>query len=110
MSFKVHELPRAQADKRQIFVWLFERSPQGAQAWLDAYDQLVDTIETSADSFGEAAENDSCPEVDVKQAFFKTRRGRTYRMLFLIDEESVYVLRVRGPGQAPVDPQELSHP
>lgn len=107
MSFTVRELPRAKADKQQIFSWLFERSPQGGAAWLDAYDALIAQLEESAHSFGEALENEDCPEIEVKQAFFKTRRGRVYRLLFFIDKNCVYVLRVGGAGQAPVDDLNL---
>jgi hypothetical protein len=32
MTFTVRELPAAKRDKRYIFEWLFERSPQGAAA------------------------------------------------------------------------------
>lgn len=107
MTFSVHELPRAKADKRSIFVWLFERSNIGSTAWLEAYDSAVTLLEHSADSFGQALENGDCPLLDVKQVFFKTRRGRVYRLLYFIDHEDVYVLRVRGPGQAPVNSDEL---
>ena len=41
-------------------------------------------------------------DIDVRQALFKTRRGRIYRMLFTIVGNEVRILRVRGPGQAPV--------
>jgi len=104
--FQVHELRRAQADIRSIAQWLAERSPQGAQAWLQTYDDLLERIATQAPSFGSAPENDDC-EFDVRQALFKTRRGRVYRALFFIEAQDVYILRVRGPGQAPVDPGEL---
>jgi len=106
MKFKVHELPKARADKRQIFEWLFERSQRGAGAWLEAYDDILGKLETHATSFGEAHENADC-QLEVKQAFFKTRRGRVYRILFFIDHDDVYVLRIRGPGQAPVNPSGL---
>jgi len=33
---------------------------------------------------------------------FKTRQGRIYRVLFLLDADPTYILCVRGPGQAPV--------
>jgi hypothetical protein len=107
MRFAVHELPRAKADKRAIFEWLFERSPQGGKTWLDAYDAALVRLETQAEVFTEAFENNDCPDTDVKQAFFKTRRGRIYRLLYFIDGCDVYVLRVRGPGQAPVNPDDL---
>jgi plasmid stabilization system protein ParE len=106
MNFSVHELPKARADKRSIFEWLFERSPRGARTWLDAYDDILRRLEDHAASFGEALENEDCV-IDVKQAFFKTSRGRVYRVLFFIDDADAYVLRVRGPGQAPVEPDEL---
>jgi mRNA-degrading endonuclease RelE of RelBE toxin-antitoxin system len=107
MNFTVHELPRAKADKRHILLWLLERSPQGGKAWLTAYDDALVTLADNADSFGEALENKDCPLLDIKQTFFKTRRGRVYRLLYFIEGSEVYILRVRGPGQAPIDPQEL---
>jgi len=106
MMFQVHELARAQADVRAIAHWLAGRSPRGARAWLRAYDDLIERLEKQASSFGPAYENDDC-EFDVRQALFKTRRGRVYRALFFIQGQDVYILRVRGPGQAPVDPSEL---
>ena len=107
MSFAVHELPRATADKRAILVWLRERSPRGGRAWLRAYDDLLVHLEENAAVHGPALENDDCPHLEVKQAFFKTRRGRVYRVIYFIDGSDVYILRVRGPGQAPVDPGDL---
>ena len=106
MNFQVRELGKAQADIRSIAHWLAERSPQGAQTWLRAYDDLIDRLETQASTFGPAPENDDC-EFDVRQALFKTRRGRVYRALFFIEGQDVFILRVRGPGQAPVAPGEL---
>ena len=101
MSFQVYELPKAKADKRHIFEWLHERSRQGAIAWLNAYDAVIERLKSQADVFADAFENKGCLHVDVKQAFFKTRRGRVYRMLFFIDGRDVFVLRVRGPGHCP---------
>ena len=106
MTFQVYELRRAQADVRSIAHWLAERSPQGARAWLRAYDDMLQRLEQLASSYGPAHESDDC-ELDVRQALFKTRRGRVYRALFVIEGQEVYLLRVRGPGQAPVQPDEL---
>jgi hypothetical protein len=107
MNFVVHELPRAKADKRAIFIWIIERSPQGGVAWLTAYDDLLVRLEQDASSFGKAMEDADCPQLAIHQALFKTRHGRVYRVLYFMDGSDVYVLRVRGPGQAPVDPGDL---
>jgi hypothetical protein len=106
MKFRVRELRRAQADIRQIAHWLAGRSFQDALAWLDAYDEMVARLEQSADSCGLAEESDEC-EMEVRQALSKTRRGRTYRALFTIEGDHVFLLRIRGPGHAPVNPDEL---
>lgn len=105
MKFQVRELRRAQADVRRIVNWVAERSPHGALAWLDAYDSMVAQLEKNAGTFGVAAENDEY-ELDVRQALFKTPRGRVYRALFYIEGYQVFILRVRGPGQAPVHPKD----
>ena len=62
--------------------------------------------EYSAASYGPASEYASL-QLEVRQVFFRTKRGRAYRVLFYMEEQDVYILRVRGPGQAPLDATEL---
>jgi hypothetical protein len=106
MSFVVRELPNARQDKVSIFRWLDERSPTGALAWLDSYDSLLDHLKEDTATFGLALEAADC-EFEIRQALFKTRRGRVYRALFFIEGGEVFIARVRGPGQAPVMPPEI---
>ncbi len=47
MKFTVHELGKAQADIRSITHWLAQRSPQGAKAWLQAYDEMILRLEVT---------------------------------------------------------------
>jgi toxin ParE1/3/4 len=106
MTFIVQELPKAKLDKDSIFRWLHERSPAGASGWLRAYDSLIDRLREDASACVFAPENQDC-DFDVRQALFKTRRGRIYRDLFVIAGDEVFILRVRGPGQASVEPEDL---
>jgi plasmid stabilization system protein ParE len=106
MTFVVRELPKARQDKDSIFRWLDERSPAGALAWLEAYDSLLERLKRDAASFGLAPESQDC-EFEVRQGLFKTRLGRVYRVMFFTEGDAVYILRVRGPGQASVNPQDL---
>ena len=94
MTRTVQELPRAIADVQHIANWIHEHSPQGAMSWLDAYDDMVARLASDAEQFGAAPERHA--EFDIRQALFKTRRGRIYRSLFIIDADQVYILRVRG--------------
>jgi len=101
MKFTVRELPLAGRDKRQIVEWLFAHSPQGAATWLRAYDAMIGRLEATADALSLAPESGQF-ELEVRQVLFKTKRGRIYRAVFHLDGATVYVLRVLGPGQAPL--------
>jgi hypothetical protein len=83
-----------------------KRSPAGASAW---YVALHERLKKLADDATRCA---MAPEamklgVDLRQAFFKTRRGRNYRLLFIIADDEARVLRVRGPGQKPVRMRDI---
>jgi hypothetical protein len=106
MKFTVYELPRARDDKRHILRWLYDRSPLGAAAWLNAYDSMVERLTIAADTLPLAPENDAV-DLEVRQILFKTKRGRIYRAVFHLVGNDAYVLRVRGPGQAPITPDAL---
>jgi plasmid stabilization system protein ParE len=106
MTFTVRVLGRATADVDHIYVWLRQRSPEGAAAWYAAY---LDKLRELAES---VAASSIAPEatkfgIELRQAFFKTRQGRTYRLLFVIAGNDLRVLRVRGPGQRPVSRRDL---
>lgn len=105
MTYRVHELKLAQTDIRSIFNWIRRKSPQGAQAWLDAYEEMIDGLRRFV-GHGVAPENTGA-EFKVQQVLFRTRHGSVYRALYFVEGEDVYVLRVRGKGQADVRPEEL---
>lgn len=100
-------LPRAQRQVREIARWLSDRSAQGAVRWLEAYDRMVERLEENADACGLAPENEFVAP-DIRQTFFKTPRGRTYRAFFTIGDDEVRILAIRGQGQPLVSPQDLS--
>jgi hypothetical protein len=50
-------------------------------------------------AYGLAPENEYV-DYELRQFFFKTRRGRTYRGVFTVVADEIRVLRIRGPGQA----------
>ena len=105
MRYSVRFLPRADADVRQMLQYLMERSPNGAHTWLTALDRAVDRLRESADTYSEALESERFT-MAVRQLPFKTRRGLVYRLIYTIVEQEVRILRVRGPGQAPIEPGE----
>jgi plasmid stabilization system protein ParE len=98
MNRHIRIVQRARSDVHHIFTWLKRRSPRGATAWYQAFWQAAQRIASSAESFGLAPESERLQR-QLRQAFFKTRRGRRYRIVFEVNEAEVMILRVRGPGQ-----------
>ena len=88
-------------------VYSGKRSHQGAAAWLEAYENALVWLEENADSCGLAIE-DGRVSVELRQKLFRTSSGRAYRLLLTIYATEVRILRVRGPGQAPVRPSDLT--
>ena len=108
MIFRLLIQSRAHRDVARILNWIaLERSSlKGAASWLKAYEASVRRMVRSPASYGFAPENEFVQR-EVRQFLFKTRSGRIYRGLFTIDGNEISILRVRGPGQAILEPDEF---
>jgi len=109
MSFRVGLTDAALSDVRTILTWISERSPDGAVAWSRAWQKVLNHLEEGADKFSVAPESEDHAE-QIFQVVFKTRRGRPYRSLFVIRNDHLFVLHVRGPGQDLIAPGEVRFP
>jgi plasmid stabilization system protein ParE len=89
--------------------WIGDRSQMGAVAWNRAWQTALRDVKERAERFGLAPESGDHPE-QIRQTIFKTRRGRSYRALFLIRDQNVYVLHVRAPGQDYIADDDLRLP
>jgi plasmid stabilization system protein ParE len=106
--FRIVTSSRAQLDIERFLTWIGRRSPQGAVAWMDAYDEAVSRLEVDARSHPLLPQAKSL-QIDVRFITFRTAHGLTYLILFVANdsEDEVRILRVRGPGQAPVRRRDL---
>jgi plasmid stabilization system protein ParE len=109
MRFNVHLLWRAERDLDHIATWLYDRSPDGAAAWHQAWKNTVKLLEDSANGYGVAPENED-QELEIGQIMFHTRHGRNYRALYTIRGQDVFVMHIRAPGQDIVAADELQLP
>src|SRR5262245_26210447 len=107
MSRALRILERARTDVDDIFNWLVQRSVRGAITWYLAFGREVEQIAASPESFAEAPESAPLGR-PLRQALFKTRRGRTYRIVFEFSDEEILLLRVRGPGQPRLRRRDVS--
>jgi len=106
MSRILRIVERARSDVDHVFSWLGQRSIRGAVSWYLAFRVAMDKIASSPEMFAEAPESHPLAR-QLRQAPFKTRRGRVYRIVFEISDTEIVVLRVRGPGQAPLRSRDL---
>jgi hypothetical protein len=106
MTYRVLALRRAEADLWHYLEWLYERSPQGAERWYEAYWQAIGRLAESPRSFPLIAEHSEVA-YPVHECFFGTRQEHRYRLLFVTVGDEVRLLRIRGPGQAPVTWDDL---
>ncbi len=106
MTLILKILPRAEQDAQHIFDYISKRSLRGAAAWWAAFEDAATRALDDFARFALASENDLFP-FEIRQVLFKTRRGRTYRYVFTVVGAELRILRVRGPGQPPLQPDEL---
>jgi plasmid stabilization system protein ParE len=83
-----------------------ERSPEGAQRWWDAFRAAATRAISHPEQCPFAPEN-SLVDQELRQFFFKTRRGKKYRAIFMIAGDELLILRVRAPAQGPLAGDEL---
>ena len=98
MTFRVETTKTAETEVHRILSWLADRSPQGTIAWYDAWKEAMEFLSVNPYSASLAPENSDHEEV-IRHWSFKTARGHSYRTLFIIREQVVYITNVRGKGR-----------
>ena len=106
-DYQIRILPRAIQDLEAITSWIHVHSPRGALSLVLAFEAAVTRLKRSPEAYSLAPESDHCG-MPLRQVFFRTRKGNTYRMVILIRDQEVQILRIRGPGQPPLFPDELA--
>ena len=106
MTHSVLLLRRAKADYRHLFSYLEERSPQGALNWEESLEAGLARLRSNPLIYGLAPENMHF-DFELRQLLFKTRYGRVYRAVYRVVGNEVTVFRICGPGQSPLNPNQI---
>jgi plasmid stabilization system protein ParE len=106
MAFEVVFLRCALADVEKIYEFISCRSSSGANRWYAALSDAVASLTHDPNRCAVAPESVRL-KVDLRQRLFKTARGRSYRLLFVVAGGQVRVLRIRGPGQPPLKRRDI---
>ena len=102
MSFHVTTHPQAEEDIRQAMRWISHYSPQKATLWYFDVRQAIDSLQHFPARCSFARERETFG-LEIRQRLFDK-----YRILFLIEDETVYVLRVRHQSQQTLQPDEAT--
>ena len=106
MTRRVRLLPRAKEDFRGIASHIERSSIDGAERWRRAILSKADEVANDPKRFAVSAE-DPMFTITIRDALFRTPKGLAYRLVFTFDDDSIYVLRIRGPGQPPLTSDEV---
>jgi plasmid stabilization system protein ParE len=99
-------LARARHDIQEKYDWIAADSPEGADRWLERFEQAMETLRTNPFVAPIAPESKSF-DIELRQVLFRTRYGRPYRAIFTVIDDEVRILRVRGAGQPPLKPKDI---
>ena len=106
MAYSILMLRRAQDDLRSITKWLGQRSPLGLARWFDSLEDMLSELAKQPLAYARVTEAEGLPE-GIRQTLFRTRRGKVYRVVFLVEQAEVRILRIRAPGQRALRRRDL---
>jgi plasmid stabilization system protein ParE len=105
MTFQVEITPIAETQIEQAYCWYREKNPAFADRWFRSLMNAIATLQESPRRCSLAIENAIFSE-DVRQLLHQEAKT-TYRVLFTVRGNVVYVLYVRHSAQAPLTQADL---
>ena len=97
MQYQIIITPSAKADIFETNTWFLENHPNLAEKWLWGISQAVASLSKFPERCVVSFESEAF-DVVVRQLIYG-KKPHTYRILFSIQDEKVYVLRVRSTKQ-----------
>jgi plasmid stabilization system protein ParE len=100
MTFQVEITPIAEAQIEQAYCWYRRHNPEFSDRWFRGLMNTIATLQEKPRRCTLAIEHEIFPE-EVRQLLYGKAKN-IYRVLFVIRENTVYVLYVRHSAQAPL--------
>src|SRR5439155_23213847 len=101
MTYRVIITPQAELDLRTTYRHIRTQSRQAAQEWLRHARQSAKSLARHPQRCPLAPESTAFHQ-PIRELLFGKRNRGTYRLLFLVSHESVYVLHVRHGSMLPL--------
>lgn len=100
MSYQIVVQPAADVDLQQAAHWIAQYSVEKSTLWYFDAVQAIESLQNFPARCAFAPER-KIFGLDIRQLLFDK-----YRILFVIEDETVYVLRVRHQAQQTLQPEE----
>lgn len=108
MKYTIIIEPRARRDLREIVEWMTDGKGDATCEWYREMVSAIMTLELFPSRCPLAPENEVLP-CEVRQLIHGKRRN-TYRIIFTIRENNVYLLHIRHCSRDWVQPEDLEQP
>ena len=106
MRYRVIVTPEAETDLRNAASYIRGDNPRAARAWLRGARQRIKTLAQYSERGRLAPESTSFIE-PVKEIFYDHGNRGTYRILFVVLDNTVFVAHIRHGAMRPLNPDGL---
>ena len=103
MSYQVVVTPTADAEALKAFLWYAERSPESAEKWYAGLYRAMDSLTEKPTRCPISREDSEALGCERRILLHGKRRG-VYRILFSINGDTVWVLRIVHSARGPIEP------
>ena len=105
MTYRVVVTPDAEQDLRRAYRYIRGEAPAAASRWIKGARKSIKTLASNPERCPFAPESRAFQEPIRELLYGKGNRG-TYRILFVVLAEAVYVLHVRHGSMDELRPQD----
>ncbi len=105
MHYRVELSARAEADGKEAYDYIREHGPANPDNWKAGLEEKLASLESIPERFGLAPES-RFANVEIRQTFYAS-----FRILFTIREQSVFIVTIRHGARQflrPADIRDLS--
>jgi len=106
MQYRVIVAPEAETDLRSAASYIRRDNPRAARTWLKGARQRIKTLALFPERCPLAPESASFVE-PIRELYYSHGNRGTYRILFVVLDNSVFVLYMRHGAMQPLKPDEL---
>jgi plasmid stabilization system protein ParE len=105
MTYRVIFTPQAETDLRTSFRYIRSQAFRAARDWLRRARRSARSLARRPERCPLAPESASFDE-PIRELFFGAGNRGTYRFLFVVLDQSVYILHIRHGSMLPLSPPE----